>query len=260
MPSAKGIHYSLHRSDRKDRPPLVYLHGAGGNLLTWHPYLRRLEGETAYALDLPGHGASSGEGRNSIEEYAADVLRFLDALEIPQMIPIGISMGGAIALTLALNEPARIAAFVLLGSGAKMRVAHSILESAGNPATFESAVETINSNCFSRHAPRDLLRLSKRQMLKLKPSVLLGDFTACDQFDVSSRLAEIEAPALILCGALDAMMPPKFSESLHAGMPHSQLHIVEQAGHMLQLEQPGAVASLLKGFLDNLPPRLQSRA
>ncbi len=255
MPICAGIHYFLHREGDANRPPIILLHGAGGNYLSWHPYLRRLKGETVHTLDLPAHGKSPGEGRQSIRDYADDVLRFLDAAQIQSAVFGGLSMGSAVALTLALDHPQRVVGLALIGGGAKMRVAQSILEMAGNLETFAAAVEAINANCFSPNAPPDLVRLSKQQMLKVKPSVLLGDFLACHHFDVSARLAEIKTPTLILCGALDRMMPPKFSESLRAGIPNARLCIVENAGHMLPLEQPQAVAEALKRFLDELPPR-----
>lgn len=251
MPFAQGFHYTLHASE-KNRPPLILIHGAGGSHLSWHPKIRRLRGETVYALDLPGHGQSEGEGKRSIEEYADDVVRFMDAVGISTAALAGISMGSAIALALALVHPKRIAALVLIGGGAKMRVAPFILETAANPETFEAAVETINVHSFALAAPKDLLRLSKQELLKTPPSVLLGDFTACNQFDISARLHEIIPPALILCGEHDRMMPPKFSRSLRDGLPNARLIVIERAGHMAQLEQPDAVAEAIKQFMESL--------
>jgi pimeloyl-ACP methyl ester carboxylesterase len=254
MPVTAGIHHTLHTNGNADRPPLILIHGAGGNLFTWHPKLRRLGGETVYTLDLPGHGESPGRGRQSIREYADDVLRFMDAEKISNAILMGISMGSAIALTIALHHPQRITKLILIGAGGKMRVAQSILDGVTNPNTFEATVETINTNCFSEHAAPDLLRLSKEHMLAAASAVLHDDFSACNQFDLTHRLSEIRTPALILCGTEDKMMPPKFSQSLHAALPNSQLHIIENAGHMPQLEQPDIVITHIRAFLDETPP------
>jgi pimeloyl-ACP methyl ester carboxylesterase len=254
MPFAEGFHYTFHATDNTNRPPILLIHGAGGSHLSWHPHLRRLRGETVYALDLPGHGQSEGEGRQSIDEYAEDGIRFMDAAKIPTAVFAGISMGGAIALTLALDHPNRVAGLVLIGGGAKMRVASSILDGAGNPETFEAAVETINVNSFAPAVSKDLLRLSKQELLKTPPSVLFSDFLACSQFDMSERLLEIKTPTLILCGEHDRMMPPKFSHSLRDALPNARLSMIENAGHMAQLERPAAVADAMRNFLDDLPP------
>jgi pimeloyl-ACP methyl ester carboxylesterase len=168
---------------------------------------------------------------------------------------VGISMGSAIALTLALKYPKKVLGLGLLGSGAKLLVAPAILETAGNVNTFESAVDMINENCFSANTPQSLLELSKRQMMEIRPPVLQGDFLACNVFDVVGQLENIILPTLIICGAEDKMTPVKFSELLHARIVNSQLHIVDHTGHMVMLEQPDFVAELLKKFIDGLPPR-----
>jgi len=257
MPVSAGFHYFSHQTQQQPskRPPVILIHGAGGNYLTWPPQIRRLAGERTYALDLPGHGQSEGIGRHSIDEYADDVLTFMKVLNIRAAVLAGISMGSAIALILALKHPKKIVGLALLGGGAKMRVASKILETAGNSNTFRSTVEMINENCFSANTSPSLVQLSKQNMLKIRPPVLLGDFLACNEFDVTDQLEKIKIPALIVCGSEDKMMPLKHSQSLHEGIASSQLHVLENAGHMVMLEQPARVASLLKKFMDELPFR-----
>jgi len=257
MPISAGFYYFAHEVEdvKPNRPPVILIHGAGGNHLTWPPQIRRLAGETIHALDLPGHGQSEGAGRQSIEAYAEDVNAFMRSLNIRSAVIVGISMGSAIALTLALKYPKKVKALALLGSGAKMRVAQTVLETAGNPNTFESAVEAINLNCFGENAQQNLIQLSKQSMLKMRPPVLLGDFLACNEFNVIDQLEKITVPALIICGAEDKMTPPRFSESLRDGISKSTLHILDGAGHMVMLEKPDEVADLLKKFLDGIPAR-----
>jgi pimeloyl-ACP methyl ester carboxylesterase len=255
MPFAQGIHYSFHQPKeiKSSRPPLILIHGAGGSFFSFHPYLRRLAGETVYALDLPGHGESEGAGRQSIDEYAEDVAHFMESVQIESAVIVGLSMGSGIALTLALKHPSKVKALILLGSGAKLRVAQTTLENIGKQETFASTVETVNQACFSSYASQDLIALSKKSMLSTGPSILLGDYLACNQFDVTAQLAHIQTPTLILCGAEDAMTPPKYSHYLKEHVPNAQLHILEKTGHMLTLEQPNAVAALMKHFLDEAP-------
>lgn len=257
MPFANDIHYTLHQPKEIDssRPPLILIHGAGGSFLSFHPYLRRLTSERVYALDLPGHGESKGEGKNSIEEYAEDVYNFMHDMHIESAVVTGLSMGSGIALTLALRYPQSVKALILFGAGAKLRVAPFILEAIGKPETFSSTVHEVNRACFGPHAPQDLVALSEKSMLNAGPQILLGDYLACDHFDVTSKLGEIHIPALILCGADDAMTPPKYSHYLKDHLSNAQLHIIEKAGHMVTLEQPEVLVKLMKKFLDELPPR-----
>ena len=193
-------------------------------------------------------------GKQSMQDYADDVLQFIAENQIQKPILVGHSMGGAIALTLALQQLNQITGLALLGSSAKLRVSSVILEKAKDANTFADAVQLVNEYSFNPDAPKDLIRLSIEAMLKLNPKTLLGDFLACDSFDVTGKLNVIQVPTLILCGTLDVMTPPKFSKSLAEQIPQSQLHLLEKTGHMLMLEQPDAVAKLLKQFLDEVPP------
>lgn len=257
MPILAGYHFLAHEAEEQHskRPPVILIHGAGGSHLTWPPQIRRLADERVYALDLPGHGQSEGAGRHSIDEYADDVLAFMKAVKIRSAVLVGISMGSAIALIFALKYPKKVVGLALLGGGAKMRVSPNILESAGNSNTFEATVEMINKNCFSIPVPQSLVQLSKQNLMKIRPPVLLGDFLACNEFDMTGQLKRISVPALILCGAEDRMMPLKHSQSLHKGLANSQLHVLENAGHMVILEQPERVAIFLKQFMDELTLR-----
>lgn len=254
MPIISDIHFSLNEpKEPKPAPPLILIHGAGGSLLTWHPYLRRLAGMRVFTLDLPGHGDSVGPGKETMAGYAHAVLNFMDEANIPKALIAGFSMGSAVALTLVIRHPERFTALALLGGGAKMPVSPKFLDTAGDPATFESAVDAITKYSFSPQASPDLLQLSKQSMMKVDPSTLLGDLRACDQFDVRAEVPHIKMPTLILCGAEDVMTPFKFSEYLHTQIPNSSLHILDNAGHMITLEQPREVADLLTQFLDGLP-------
>jgi len=253
------LYYFAHETEDQTgmHPPVILIHGAGGTHLSWPPQIRRLADEKIYALDLPGHGKSEGAGRQSIDEYAEDVIAFMKEMKIRAAVIVGISMGSAIALTLALKYPKQVLGLGLLGSGSKLRVSPVILENAGNTNTFESAVDMVNENCFGSDAPQNLVELSKRTMMEIRPPVLHGDFLACNAFDAAGQLEMIKVPTLIVCGANDQMMPLKFSESLHTGIVNSQLHVLENAGHMVMQEQPEAVADLLKQFIDNLPLKIR---
>lgn len=259
MPTTTELYYFAHEAEDQvvKRAPVILIHGAGGTHVSWPPQIRRLADEKIYALDLPGHGKSESAGKQSIDEYAEDVIAFMKELKIRAAVIVGISMGSAVALTLALKYPKQVLGLGLLGSGSKLRVSPILLETAGNPNMFESAVDMVNENCFSSESPQNLMELSKQNMLETRPPVLLGDLLACNDFDVTSQLENINVPTLIICGAEDKMMPLKFSESLRDGIANSQLHVLDNAGHMVMLEQPDAVADLLKQFIDSIPLKVR---
>lgn len=253
MPSAAGLYYFAHGIENEHRPPVLLLHGAGGTHLHWPPEVRRLNGQRIFALDLPGHGKSDGIGFQSVVDYAQSIAAFIRALKLPPVILVGHSMGGAIALMLALRFPKRVRGLALVGSGARLRVSPAILESASNPATFPTAVQTVINLAFGPQAEARLKELAAERMLATRSSVLHGDFLACDAFDVMEKVNRIKAPTLVLCGSEDKMTPVRYSEFFHETIEESQLHIIPGAGHMVMLEEPQAVAQILLDFLNTFP-------
>jgi pimeloyl-ACP methyl ester carboxylesterase len=107
---------------------LVLVHGAGGTRLHWPAELRRLPEATVYTLDLPSHGRSLGKGCDTIAAYADSVAAFSHAVGIKQAVIVGHSMGSAIAMTMALDFADHVAGLVLIATGARLRVAPTILE------------------------------------------------------------------------------------------------------------------------------------
>jgi pimeloyl-ACP methyl ester carboxylesterase len=244
--TGEKIFYFHHQDDPKGQRTLVFVHGAGGSHLNWPPQLRRLAGANTYALDLPGRGKSEGQGRTSISAYADFLAAFLDTLGLEKAILVGHSMGGATALDFALRHPERLAGLVLVGSGARLRVAPAILDGIGQD--FQATVRLICDYAFALDAPEQLKREGRRQMGQTHPDVLYGDFAACNAFDVMDRLGEIYCPTLAICGTADRLTPPKYSTYLCDHIPAAQLVLIEGAGHMVMLEQPEAVTQAIADF------------
>jgi len=231
----------------EDGLKLVLIHGAGGSRLHWPPQLRRMAGVSVYTLDLPGHGRSAGPGCDTIDCYVETVVAFLDAVDVDQAIIVGHSMGGAIAQTMALERGGRVIALVLVGSGARLRVAPSILE--GIETDFEGATGLVTQYAWSPDADPGLVNLGRTGLRETGPSVLQGDFLACDRFDIMDRLGRIGVPVLVIGGLADRLTPIKYSRYLVEGMPEAQLVTVEGAGHMVMLEQPHQVADAVREFV-----------
>jgi pimeloyl-ACP methyl ester carboxylesterase len=159
-------------------------------------------------------------------------------------------MGGGIVLDVALRFPEHVAGLGLVATGARLRVAPVILE--GIEQDFQAAVRLISDWAFGPDVSPEMRRLGCRQMSETPARVLHGDFSACDDFDVMDRLGEIRVPALVVCGRQDRLTPAKYAVYLRDHIPDAKLHLVDGAGHMVMVEQPGAVARALASFLSQV--------
>lgn len=250
MPVANEIYYHIYE-DRSpgEKLPVVLLHGAGGNHLHWPSDVRRMTGFRVYALDLPGHGKSGGRGLQSVQAYADTVLDWMTAAGLHRAALVGHSMGSAIALALALAHPDHVSALGLLGAGARLQVNPALLENAASSTTYQTAISMVVSWSFSPEAPSQLVEQAARRMADTRPTVLHGDFLACDGFDLTTRVAEIGQPTLVICGEDDKMTPRRHAQYLASALPDARLEVIPGAGHMVMLEKPQQVAGLLAGFL-----------
>ncbi len=234
--------------------PLLLVHGAGGTHLVWPESLRALPGRRVLAVDLPGHGEAPGPGERTIPAYAAAVIRMLDALGVARAVVGGHSMGGAIALTLALDAPERVAGLVLVGTGARLRVAPAVLEAAGDPARVREVAAIVAAASFGPDATDHARSEYAQEIAGQATGVLHGDLSGCDVFDVMGRLDAVRAPALVVVGTDDVLTPPKYAALLRSRLPGRALLEVPGAGHMVAREAPGPVTAAVAAFLDEVSP------
>lgn len=235
---------------------LVFVHGAGSNADFW--YEQRAAFAGAHFLNLPGHRRAgqkeaAGLGMRSIQAYADWVARYVESAGLERVVLNGHSMGGAIVQTVALARPRWLAGLVLTGTGARLRVLPELLDLLRTD--YPAAVNLIVARSFRAtdqpltYAQKARLNGARRQTLRTPQQVTLGDYEACNAFDLLGKVGEIAVPTLCIVGEQDTMTPPKYSEYLHSHIAGSRLAVVEGAGHMLPMEKPEAYNKALRRFL-----------
>ena len=235
----------------EDLPTLVFIHGSGGSRVLWHPQVEGLAARVnTVAVDLPGHGASDGKGRDRVEDYASDLAAFVQAAALPRPVPCGLSNGGAIVLQLMLDRAELFPAAILCCTGARLRVLPTILETIASD--YEKFIGMLGD--FGSAPGTDPTRLAPilDATRACAPAVTLGDFTACDRFDVMARLSEIFRPVLVISGAEDRLTPPKYADYLEKQIFQAQRARIPAAGHLLPLEQPEALNAAIADFFRGL--------
>ncbi len=252
MPTAAGIYYAQFDEGRKDEPPVILIHGAGSSNLIWPAELRRLAGQRVLAVDLPGHGRSGGVGQQTITAYADQMFEFLAALGLFQAVFVGHSMGGAVALEVAIRHPAHVAGLGLISTGAYLGVDPSFLENLSNPVTVPNALHAFRTRAFGPLTPLPMVERCMQVMKETRASVLYGDWRACAAFDQRESIGHIESPAWVIAGSEDRLTPIAYAHFLAGRMSAARLQVIPGAGHMALLEQPGQVAHGLIQFLSAL--------
>jgi pimeloyl-ACP methyl ester carboxylesterase len=228
---------------------LVFIHGAGESSLLWRAQVLELKKRAnTVALDLPGHGRSGGSGRSRVEDYAAIIVNFIDAVPVPNPVPCGLSMGGAIVQQLLLDYPDRFRGGIIVSSGARLRVLPRLFDTITE--SFPGYVALVDKLGFSEKTPASIKQPFLDDSLKARPEVAHGDFRACDRFDMMQRLGAIRVPVLVVSAEDDRLTPPKYAEFLVSQIPRSSRAHIPEAGHFAPIERPQEVNDAITDFLD----------
>ena len=234
-----------------DKATIIFIHGAGGAAVFWQTQVDGLAGRVnTVALDLPGHGRSDGSGRQQIADYARVVADFIRQIEVSQPVVCGLSMGGAIAQQLMLDEPDLVKAGILISTGARLKVAPAIFEAIEND--YQGFVDMLGR--FGASPKTDPARLEpfKQQTAACAAQITRDDFLACNAFDVTGELGKIRLPVLIITAEDDRLTPARYGEFLAENIPDAvRVHIMD-AGHIVALEKPEEINRVITGFLDRI--------
>ena len=170
-------------------------------------------------------------------------------LRLDHPIIAGHSLGGAIALTMALDHGSELGGLILIGSGARLRVLPELLEAART--TPQKASLQLKAMGMAPTTPVTMTTELINEQGTLGPNMLYRDLSACNAFDCMSRLHEIHLPTLVICGTHDRSTPLKYSQYLHEHIAGSVLRVISNAGHYVLREQPQAVNKAIEEWLQN---------
>ena len=233
---------------------VVLLHGFAGTGRAWDPVVARLDPEryTALAPDLRGHGAARAARPVSFAACAADVL----AAAPDRFDLCGYSMGGRIALHVALTAPERIERLLLVattagiedaGARAARRADDEALAAFAETAGIERFADRWAAQPLFAGTPPDAARIWREDLLRNDPRALAASLRGVGSGAMAplwERLSELTMPATVLAGERDAKFVA-LGERLAAALPRGELVVVAGAGHGLPREAPDAIAAVL---------------
>lgn len=244
--------------------PVILIHGSGPGVSAWSnwrlalPYLgQRLR---ALAYDQIGFGYSELPENNvyNLERWTRHLFGFMDALGIKQAHLVGNSMGAGVALAAAVTRPERVKRLVLMGPmGVRFPLTEGLDAVWGYTPGVANMKRLIDIFAYDRRLVTDELA-EQRYRASIRPGVqeaFSSMFPAPRQQGVDGmaayedRLAEIQAPALIVHGREDRVIPLSTSQKLLQTLPNAQLHVFGHCGHWTQTEHAAAFNRLTRDFL-----------
>src|SRR6202167_2725579 len=265
----RGVHsefvtvngYKMHYLVGGTGRPVVLVHGLGSRALDWANLIPRLSegGHRVYAVDLLGYGRSAQprDAGYSIADQAVMVQGFLDSQHLQQVDLAGWSMGGWIAMRVALQQPQRVRRLVLLDSaGLRFKLGYppSIFQPAspGDLAVLEELLVP-HPRPLPRFVALALLRRSDRVGWVVRRSVQ-SMMTGDDLLD--GKLGGLTMPVLIGWGEQDRLIPLSVAYQLHEQILQSVLDVYADCGHLAPGRCAGQVGPSVVDFLNAQPARM----
>lgn len=269
LPSGASAH--IRDEGNPEGPVLVLIHGSNASLHTWEPWVAELGGTyRIVSMDLPGHGLT---GRVPGDDYSREamagfVIEIMDALGVERFAVGGNSMGGGVSAMIALENPDRVSALILVNSAGipVERDADDV------PLAFRLAGMPVISKVMRYVLPRSVVEeglqkvfvdqskvtdemvaryfdLSLHEGNRDATRIRFSQNMARDEVAFAARLGEISMPTLIIWGDKDGLIPVSAAHEFKARIPHAELVIYENVGHIPMEEVPGESAGAVAAFL-----------
>jgi len=268
---SKGYNLSIEVNDfdlsyddvGEGRVPVIFLHGFPFDKTTWELQLEFLK--FTYRLiscDIRGFGKSTDESTPlSIDLFTDDLIKFMDKLKIEKAIVCGLSMGGYIALNAVKRFPRRFEGLVLCDTqcmaetveGKKKR--YQVIEDIGDNGVTKFN-EGFIKKVFHPDSPinkKEIVgQLTDVVFANSQHIIIQGLKAIAERSETCTSLDKINIPTLIMCGREDKVTPPALSESMYVAINRSKFKIIENAGHVSNLEQPYEFSKCLSEFLSGI--------
>jgi 3-oxoadipate enol-lactonase len=240
--------------------PLLLLHGLGSSSDDWLLQIPTFSNRwRVIAPDLRGHGRTPlPDTTLTIEQMAADMAELLERLDARPAHVLGLSMGGCVALALALARPDDVRSLILVNTGAAIRfsgrrylrgLTRVIALLVGGPPAMARVVAR---GLFPDPDQALLRQEAAARLSQVAPRAYLSAVRALLRFDARPRLAEIRCPTLVIAGAEDGTLGPQPTRYLADHIPGARLAIIPRSRHVTPIDQPEAFNRTVLNFLEEI--------
>jgi 3-oxoadipate enol-lactonase len=251
-------YYEIHGAE--GAPWLVFSHSLACSTRMWDGEIERYKSRfRVLAYDTRGHGQSAApKGPYTLEMLAEDLHALLKHLKVAKAHFVGLSMGGMIGQTFALQYPGIFQSLTLADTTSRYPAEAQamwqdrvrIAESKGMEPLVQPTLERWFTEGFRKSSPEAVERVGALIRATPVPGYV-GCCAAIPRIDVTARLKEIKCPALVICGAEDPATPPAMAREIQQNLPGAKLALIPQAAHLANIEQPEAFNRALGDFLSS---------
>ncbi len=261
VPLADGRHLFVLRAGPATAPKIIFLHGLGGSLSTWQLILGELADRYRLAaIDLPGHGQSDKRSPDaadySVPALAAAIAECATALQHAPALFVGHSLGGAVALQLALTHPELVTGVVLVNSaGLGKEISSELLSLMAAEPGRETARRLLQLYFADERlvADRGIEELAANQLAEgawaAQCAVAAAAFdNGAQNLSLRDHLASLRKPALIVWGTQDRVIPAAHAMAAAEALPDAILKLLPGIGHVPQVEAPSVLATAIDRF------------
>ncbi len=245
VPTGDGIRLAYRVDGPANVPALLFINSLGTDHRMCEPQVAALaEHFRIVRYDSRGHGRSDAPpGPYFLERLAWDALALLDALDVERAHVCGLSLGGMVALWLAIHHPSRVGRAIFANTAARIgsdqiwSARIQAVEAGGMAAIHDAVLARFLSAGFQEQHP-GVTREVGEMLLATPPHGYIGCCTALRDADLRHLASTIEAPSLVIGGELDEATPPAQAEDLHAAIVPSDLMVIPGVAHLTNLEAP----------------------
>ncbi|WP_166242368.1 alpha/beta fold hydrolase [Paenibacillus turpanensis] len=250
---------ALHYVRKGSGYPVVLIHGFPFSHTMWEPQIEMLSKDyDVIAPDLPGFGGSPVVNPITIAEMADQVAELLSSLEIRKCIIVGFSMGGYVSFELLQRHSELAGGLVLAdtkagndteeGKAGRRKLAEAVIAN-GSGAASEAMLGKLLAPNASTVKP-ELVQQVDRMIREASPeAIAAASLAMAERADMTSSLGDIRIPVLVLVGSEDGITPPDGAKQMASAISEASVKVIDQAGHLANLEQPQAFTEALLEWL-----------
>lgn len=238
---------------------LIFLHYWGGSSRTWkHVAAELATNFQTIAIDHRGWGRSEAPATGySLSDLAMDAEGVIRALSLRRYILIGHSMGGKVAQLMASHRLIGLEGLVLVAPSPPTPMSLPVEARERMAGAYDSRLaieETIDNVLTARPLPTEDREQVIEDSLKGAPAAKLAWPRTASQEDITAHVIKINVPTAIVVGELDKVDTPELLKTeLLFRVPHADMHVLPDTGHLSMLESPEALVSLIRSFCASIP-------